>query len=219
MLSAELGSHRRGNLCRRAGVNRTDGVMMATRKRIALLTTCVAVTIVTAGLYLRRIYPLQAFPPVASGPVEPTSAELAYKFHTTLSASEKQHVLDGDFALITSSEELPQSIKNAFATITGNKPFALADPGRKYQMTDIGDEPELLHRRLIFAGSYKNRWFLHYEHGGIGVSYTVMVLNIEPNNSVHFVWAGPTFRPAASLNDLRGAIASGNVADDWVFYW
>ncbi len=192
---------------------------MATRMRVALLTTCVAVTIVTASLYLHRRYPLQAFPPVASGPVEPTSADLGYKFHTTLSASEKQHVLDGDFALITSTEELPQSIKNAFATITGNKPFALADPGRKYQMTDVVEEPGLPDRRLIFAGSCKNRWFLHYEHGGIGVSYAVMVLNTEPNNSAHFVWGGSSFRPAANLNDLRGAIASGDFADDSVFYW
>jgi hypothetical protein len=193
--------------------------MMATRKRIALLTTCIAVTIVTASLYLRRIYPLQAFPPVASGPVQPTSAELAYKFHTTLSASEKQHVLDGDFALITSTEELPQSIKNAFATITGIKPFALADPGRKYQMTDVVDEPGLPQRRLIFAGSCKNRWFIYYERGGIGHSFSVMVLDIEQNNSVHFVWGAAGFKRAASLNDLRGAIASGHFADDSVFYW
>lgn len=184
-----------------------------------MLTTGVAITIVTAGLCLRRIYPLQAFPPVASEPAEPTSADLAYKFHTTLSASEKQHVLDGEFALITSTDELPQSIKNAFATITGNKPFALADPGKKYQMTDVVTEPGLPHRRLIFAGSYKNRWFLHYERGGIGHDYAVMVLNSDPNNSVHFVWGGVSFRPATSLNDLRSAIASGNFADDCVFYW
>jgi hypothetical protein len=162
---------------------------------------------------------LQAFPPAASGPVEPASAELAYKFHTTLSASEKQHVLDGDFAIITSSEELPQSIKNAFATITGIKPFALADPGRTYQMTDVVEEPGLPQRRLIFAGSCRNRWFIYYERGGIGHSSAVMVLNIEPNNSVHFVWGGAGLKPAASLNDLRGAIASGNFEDDRVFYW
>jgi hypothetical protein len=115
---------------------------------------------------------------------------------------------------------MPQSIKNAFATITGIKPFALADPGRKYQMTDDGgEEPGLPQRRLIFAGSCKNRWFIYYERGGMGHSSAVMVLNIEQNNSVHFVWGGAGFRPAANLNDLRDAIASGDFADGSVFYW
>jgi hypothetical protein len=86
-------------------------------------------------------------------------------------------------------------------------------------MTDVVEEPGLPQRRLIFAGSCRNRWFIYYERGGIGHSSAVMVLNIEPNNSVHFVWGGAGLKPAASLNDLRGAIASGNFEDDRVFYW
>lgn len=192
---------------------------MTARIRIALLTIAVAVTTVTGSLYVYGRYRLKALPPIAREDPNTFIAEEVRPFHTRLSVSERQHLLDGDFVLITSTERLPQSIKDAFASITGGKPFALTNPGEKYQITDVIEEPGLPNRRLIFAGSCKNRWFLQYEHGGIGISDAVIVLDTWPNNSVHFVWGGSSFKPAANLNDLRSAIASGKFADDPNAYW
>jgi hypothetical protein len=140
-------------------------------------------------------------------------------FHTELSGEEKQHILDGNFVIINSTDALPPSIKNALATVTRDEPFALANPGSKYQETDVIDEPGLPHRRLIFAGVCKDRWFIHYEHGGIGISDAVMVLNANPDSSARFLWGGKGFYRAANMNDLRTAISSGKFADDHAFYW
>jgi hypothetical protein len=193
--------------------------MTTNRLRIVVLTTCVVVGLVALGLCFLRRYAVQVPPPLSDGPTKENHEDSARKFHIKLSGEEKQHILDGNFTVISSTDALPQSIKNALATITGDKPFALANPGSKYQVTDVIDEPGLPHRRLIFAGVCKDRWFIHYEHGGIGVSDAVLVLNANPDGSVRFVWGGSGFYRAANMNDLRAAITSGKFADDAAFYW
>jgi hypothetical protein len=184
-----------------------------------LVTVAVVLVVVTASLYFRRRYRLQALPSVASAIDEPTGAEFAHAFHTRLSASERQHVLDGDFEVVRSTDKLPVSIKNMFAALTEESRFALAEPGHKYQETDVIEEPGLLTRRMEFAGHCKQRWFIYYAHGGIGLSYAVIVLDIRPDNTAHFLWGGSGFRSVANLDDLRSAIAAGTFADDRNFYW
>jgi hypothetical protein len=185
--------------------------------RLGLLT--VGVALIAGTVYFHRRSAVKAFPSPATDSTVLTGRDLAYKFHRQLSIPEKQHILDGNFATITSTEGLPEPIKNAFATITGVKPFALANPDKKYQVTDVIEEPGLPSRRLIIAGVCKNRWFIHYEHGGIGVSDAVLVLETDPDNSIRFVWGGTGFKKASNLDDLRAAIANGKFADDQAFYW
>jgi hypothetical protein len=47
-----------------------------------------------------------------------------------LSTTEKQHLLDGQFTLLPSAATLPQPLKDAFAAISGERPFELADLGK-----------------------------------------------------------------------------------------
>jgi hypothetical protein len=194
-------------------------LMTTNRFRIVVLTTCVVVGLVALSFYLLRRYAVQAPPPRAGESTEENYEVTARKFHIELSGEKKQHVLDGNFVILNSTDALPPAIKNAFATITGDKPFALANPGSKYQMTDVIDEPGLSPRRLIFAGVCNDRWFIHYEHGGIGVSDAVLVMNANPDGFVRFVWGGSGSYRAANMNDLRAAITSGKFADDAAFYW
>jgi hypothetical protein len=194
-------------------------LMMTNRLRIAFLTACVVVGLGALSFYVLRHCAIQVPPSLADEPTAENHRDSARIFHIELSGEEKLHILDGNFMILNSIDELPPSIKNAFATITGDKPFALANPGSKYQVTDVIDEPGLPHRRLIFAGVCKDRWFIHYEHGGIGVSYAVLVLNANLDSSVRFVWGGAGFHRAANMNDLRAAISSGKFADDHAFYW
>lgn len=182
------------------------------------LAACFVTVVLIGGVFSYQRYKVRTSPPPATESIEPTSEDLAYRFHTTLTSEEKRHVLDGDFTVISSVESLPGPIKNAFATITGDKPFALADPGKKYQMTDVIDEPGLPVRRLVLAGVYKDRWFIHYEHGGIGVSSEVLVLKTEANGDMRFLWGGSGSFRATGLNDLREAIANGKFADDAAYY-
>lgn len=109
--------------------------------------------------------------------------------------------------------------KQAFTVITGEQTFALANPGQKYQVTDVIHEPGLPFRRLLFAGAKDNEWFIHYEHGGIGHGYSVVVFTIDSQNRLHFLWGGAGCEGAKELEDLRKMIATGRFSDDAVFYW
>jgi hypothetical protein len=61
----------------------------------------------------------------------------AQQFHKRMSAAEKAHILDGPFTEVTKTEVMPVRVKQAFAKITGEPSFALANPRQKYQATDF----------------------------------------------------------------------------------
>jgi hypothetical protein len=168
------------------------------------------------------IYAYRVFTNVPPLPIRvPTleaSRDLPWRFHKVLSKPEKQHVLDGQFTVVTSTQTLPPSLKHAFAVITGQQQFALADPGQRYQVTDVVYEPGLPFRRLVFAGVSGDKWFIHYEHGGIGHSYAVVVFAVQPER-VQFLWGGVGSHRAKDLDDLRKSIADNQFCDDGGYYW
>ena len=141
------------------------------------------------------------------------------RFHATLSAQEKQHVLDGSCSVIASTKAMPQSLRNGFAKVTREQKFELADPGKRYQETDVIIFPGLPRRRLVFAGSCGERWFIHYEKGGIGHSYEVLIFAADGKGEMPFVWGGVGFYRAKDMDELRRVIAAGEFADDREYYW
>src|SRR5258707_15162731 len=84
----------------------------------------------------------------------------AQQFHTRLSAVEKEHILDSPFREVTKTDAMPVSTKQAFAKITNEASFALANPGQKYQETDVVIDRGLPRRRLVFAGVRGDEWFV-----------------------------------------------------------
>jgi hypothetical protein len=146
------------------------------------------------------------------GTAESDADDLRYRLHTSLSNDQKQHLFDGACRSVTSTDGLPIAIQNAFATITRDKPFALANPGARFNATDV-IEPGLPRRRMVYAGACENRWFIEYEKGGIGLSVQVMVLRLEQNSDVHFMWGGSGFGSVAPLAALQTAIVSGTFGD------
>ena len=137
------------------------------------------------------------------GSARPTANET----YISLPPAEVQQLLSGDCATIGTSQELPDSIKNAFATLTHTKPFALADLGAGFNATDL-IAPGLPGRRLVFAGRCQDRWFIEYEHGGIGKSIALMVLRTNPDTSVTFVWGRQLKSSARDLAQLRAVLAN-----------
>ena len=163
---------------------------MGTFRGRVLMISMVSLGAVLCGL---AICSYQAFTNVPRLPSPVTNVEasrdLPWRFHKVLSKPEKQHVLEGQFAIVTSTHTLPPSLKDAFAVITGEQQFALADPGQRYQVTDVVYEPGLTFRRLVFASVSGDKWFIHYEHGGIGHGYAVVVFAVQPER-VQFLWGG-----------------------------
>jgi hypothetical protein len=140
-------------------------------------------------------------------------------FHGTISPQEKKHILDGPCSVITSVASIPKSLKDGFVRVTEEREFALADPDKEYQESDEITTPGLPFRRLVFAGSCGDRWFVHYEHGGIGLSYKVLIFRTDANGALRFLWGGSGCDRAKSLDNLRVLIASGKCADDLDYYW
>jgi hypothetical protein len=140
------------------------------------------------------------------------------QFHKVLSNAEKQHILDGQFTLVDSTQAMPEPVKNAFALITRKQGFELANPGQKYQATDVIEGGHLTTRRMILAGANRDKWFIHYEHGGIGHSYAVVVF-AKTQGGWEFFWGGVAFERAKDLEDLRKKIAAGRFHDDRLYYW
>jgi hypothetical protein len=136
-----------------------------------------------------------------------------------LSPTEKQHILDGRFSEVTKTESMPASVKKAFAKITGEPAFALANPGEKFQVTDVIIDHSLPRRRLVFAGARGNDWFVHYEGGGIGRFFCVVVFRVDLQNRAEFVWGGAGSHGAKDLDQLRKMIAAGQFSDDKTYYW
>jgi hypothetical protein len=149
---------------------------------------------------------------VPSAPAATTAksaGDLPARFHRTLSQAQKQHILDGQFTVLTSTDAMPPHLKEAFEMITGLRQFEMANLGQKYQATDVITEPGLPFRRLLFAGVSDDKWFIQYERGGYGHSYAVVVFSVEPRGTVRFFWGGTGFQGAKDLDDLRRTIAAG----------
>lgn len=83
-----------------------------------------------------------------------------------LSAAEREHILGGQFKVVSTTEAIPANIKQAFSEITRQPSFALANPGQKYQVADVIVDRNLPFRRLVFAGVKDDKWFIRYERGG-----------------------------------------------------
>jgi hypothetical protein len=158
--------------------------------------------------------PIQSPPPLDEQP----SGSYVPVFHT-LSPAEKAHILDREFSIEKGVDRLPDSLKSAFARLAGEPDFKMANPGEKYQETDVISEQGLPFRRLLFAGISNDRYFIHYEQGGIGHSYHVAVFGVDPGGKVRFLWGGPGFRAAKDLEQLRTMISAGTFADDRAYYW
>jgi hypothetical protein len=147
------------------------------------------------------------------------SITLDAQFHKQLSAAEKEHILDSAFTEVTKAEAMPANVKQAFAKITAEPSFALANPGQKYQVTDVVVERGLPRRRLVFAGVRGDEWLVHYELGGIGHSYCVLLFKVDAQNRVQFVWGGVGSHGAKNLDQLRKMVAAGQFSDEMQNYW
>lgn len=67
--------------------------------------------------------------------------------------------------------------------------------------TSVVVDRGLPRRRLVFAGVRGDEWFVHYELGGIGHSYCVLLFKVDPQNRLQFVWGGA----AVSWRKKRGS--------------
>jgi hypothetical protein len=127
--------------------------------------------------------------------------------------------LEGTCQIVTSTEQLPERLRAAFTALTKEPEFTLANPGEKYQATDVMSRHKLPLRRMVVAGNCRGNWFIHYERGGIAHSYALVFFEPDSKGEMLFVWGGRGFSAASSRVELRNAIASRKFAEEHPFYW
>ena len=128
-------------------------------------------------------------------------------------SAEREHILDGQFKVVSQTEGIPANIKRAFSEIVREPSFALANPGEKFQVTDVVVDRKLPFRRLLFAGVRDDNWFIHYERGGRAHGYYVVVFKVDPHGDARFVWGGSGANGAKDLEQLRRMVVAGQFSD------
>ena len=147
------------------------------------------------------------------------STESGSTRNRTFTPRDAERILTGSCELMSSTSRFPDSLKSAFAESTKQEKFALANPGDRYQETDVIKGRELPSRRLVVGGRCQEFWFIHYEQGGIGHSYAVVFFQGDSNGRLSLVWGGRGFTRADTVADLRNEIAKKLFSDDLPFYW
>ena len=114
-----------------------------------------------------------------------------------------------DFHDIASTKNLPATVM-ALCLYNTNK---MADPGGKWEATDDVSDDSLPRTRLIWAAAKDNLYVVHYEHGGRGHSYHLLVAALQPNGSAKAIWHASVTKALNSLNEVDSALQS-NAIDD-----
>jgi len=136
-----------------------------------------------------------------------------------LSDFDRDHLLKSDsFEFVSKVKDLPDYVKVSFIKITHDSTFLMANPGEEFQVTDAIEKKGLPHRRLIVAGMSTDHCFLHYEMGGIGHGYYVVLFRLNKRKA-RFVWGGTTWEAYRTLDSLRKAISSKMFDDSLPYFW
>lgn len=141
----------------------------------------------------------------AQARVEPSFAD-----STKPPQREIDKLTSGSLVEIGKVEALPASCREAFAKLTHEAAFALANPGQPYQATDaIGPGQPLPWRRLIFGGLSRDRCLVYYELGGIAATQAVVVFDLSTAGKATLSWGGVDGGKVPDLPSLVSRMAGG----------
>ena len=137
-----------------------------------------------------------------------------------LSSYDKKHLLEKDtFEVVVSTKEIPATVQNRFSMTCRESTFSMANPGEEYQETDVVENDSLPSRRLVFAARSTDHFLIHFEKGGFGHSYIVVLFRLT-DTSVRFVWGasceGASFK---DMLELITAIRNDKVDDELPYLW
>ena len=122
----------------------------------------------------------------------------------------RAHVKDERFQVVTSVRGLPLGVRDELQTLFGSNTLDIAEPGAKFQVTDVMVDPKLPMRRLVAAGCSMSRCLVYYERGGITHSWHVALFHWTPAET-RFEWGGTAPSGLASIDDVRNAVLSGAI--------
>jgi hypothetical protein len=126
-----------------------------------------------------------------------------------MTQSARERFLDADFKILKDVEALPQPVLQRF-TENGGSRLLMANPGQKFNATDVIYDASIPRMRLIFAGVAGDDCFVYYEQGGIGLSFILAFYTLASKEKAQPLWRGYCeHEPANNLQDLRSLVRSG----------
>ena len=106
---------------------------------------------------------------------------------------------------VLSATNLPPAIVTLCADDSGR----LAEPGQKWEATDVIADPSLPRKRLIWAVVYDDRYVVHYERGGRAHSFHILVATLakaDPKPKVEWRAVGGRFKDYAAFLSALGSV-------------
>ena len=184
---------------------------MSRLSKNVLIGLATAVVASAALFYVRKrfVVPDKFEIPQSSTNLEaewPPGEPLPIKFASpNMSSVERQTFLTADYKIVQKVADLPAGIRKLY-TVKGGSRVAIADPGERFEATDVITDPDLPSRRLIFAGVARDRAFIHYEEGGIAHSYIVELFRLESPDLAVGLWSG--YRgPTKNLEEMKRLVS------------
>ena len=130
---------------------------------------------------------------------------------TKLPAEDRKALLNPSrFHEVHATTNLPPAI---LALCDGGGDGKLAEPGQKWNATDVITDPTLPGKRLIWAAIGDSYYVVHYERGGIDHSFHILVAKLTKDDAKpKVVWraVGGPFKDYAAFVD---ALRSGKLDD------
>ncbi len=71
----------------------------------------------------------------------------------------------------------------ACATVISDHRFWMADPGKPFNVTDVGPDDRIPSRRLLWAAHLPDYFLLHYESGGIAHGFHVILVRVTGSSA------------------------------------
>jgi hypothetical protein len=129
-----------------------------------------------------------------------------------LSETLRAHVKAERFQVVTSVRGLPLGVRDGLQTLFGSQTLDIAEPGEKFQVTDVIGNSELPIRRLVAAGcSPDYHCLVYYERGGgIAQVWLVALFHWTPD-ATRFEWGGIAPARLATIEDVQKAVVSGAI--------
>ncbi len=172
--------------------------MSTNRKLLVSIVYASALLVLAAAIgvahYERISKPLGEAPPIK---FESTSAP---------DGAERQF-LDADFVIIKDVNAFPKPVLQAFTEVGGSRPV-MANPGKKFEATDFIVDASLPRERLILAGISGDKFFVHYQTGGLGRWYALALFRLTSAATIRPIWEGRC-GPVENITELRSQVARG----------
>jgi hypothetical protein len=127
-----------------------------------------------------------------------------------LSGALRAHVKDERFGIVTSVRGLPLGVREELQKLFGSQTLDIAEPGARFQATDVVVDPKLPRRRLVAAGCSTDHCLVYYERGGIAHTWQAALFHWTPA-ATRFEWGGVAPGGLASIDDVRNAMLSGAI--------